>query len=216
MINMKMIKYLRVSTQEQAGTGYGLGAQEDAINAEASRRGWTLIDIAPDAGYSAASLNRPAIKIALDMLAAGEADGLVVAKLDRLSRSVLDFAQLMATALKGRWTIVVLDAGVDTSTPSGKLMANVMVSFAEYERELIGLRTKEGLAVARSRGVVLGNSKRNGTEVVARIVADRASGMTLTAIAAALTAEGVPTANGGARWYPSTIKGVLDRQAVAA
>lgn len=68
------------------------------------------------------------------------------AKLDRLSRSVLDFAALMQRARRRGWNPVVLDLGVDTSMPAGALMANVMASFAEYERHLIGQRTSDALA----------------------------------------------------------------------
>ena len=90
---MRVIGYVRVSTEEQGMSGAGLQAQRAAIIAECERRGWTLVEIAEDVGRSGKDLKRPGIRAALDMLAAGDASALVVAKLDRLSRSMLDFAR---------------------------------------------------------------------------------------------------------------------------
>jgi DNA invertase Pin-like site-specific DNA recombinase len=90
------------------------------------------------------------------MLEAGQADALVVAKLDRLSRSVGDFAGLMDLARRQGWALIALDLGVDTTTPAGEMMANVMASFAQFERRVIAQRTKDALAQAKARGVRLG------------------------------------------------------------
>jgi Resolvase, N terminal domain len=79
-----------------------------------------------------------------------------VAKLDRLSRSLRDFAELMSRAQAQRWNLVALDLGIDLSTASGEFMANVMASAAPWERRIIGQRTKDALAVQRSQGVRLG------------------------------------------------------------
>ena len=65
-----------------------------------------------------------------------------MAKLDRLSRSMLDFSKLMAKAKKQRWALVALDCAVDTSTPSGEAMANMLATFAQFERRLISQRTR--------------------------------------------------------------------------
>ncbi len=92
---------------------------------------------------------RPALAHALALVDHGQGDVLAVAKLDRLSRSVLDFAQLMVRARDLGWGLVALDLGVDTTTTSGRLVANVMVSVAEWERDIISQRTREGLADAR-------------------------------------------------------------------
>jgi DNA invertase Pin-like site-specific DNA recombinase len=116
---MRVVGYVRVSTEEQAVSGAGLEAQRRAIVAECRRRGWELVETIEDAGYSAKDLKRPGVQEALRALEAGEAKALVVAKLDRRSRSMLDFAALMATAQKQHWTLVALDCAVDTSTPAG-------------------------------------------------------------------------------------------------
>jgi DNA invertase Pin-like site-specific DNA recombinase len=81
------------------------------------------------------------------VLREGDAKALVASKLDRLSRSMIDFTGLMATAQKQGWALVALDCAVDTTTPAGEAMANVLATFAQFERRLISQRTKDALAV---------------------------------------------------------------------
>ncbi len=90
------------------------------------------------------------------------ADVLLVAKLDRLTRSLRDFGELAERARKRRWALVCLDLGVDTTTPAGELVAGVVASTAQYERRLIGQRTREALAARRAAGVRLGRPARSG------------------------------------------------------
>jgi DNA invertase Pin-like site-specific DNA recombinase len=206
---LQVIGYLRVSTEEQADSRAGLEAQRSAILTEAQRRGWRLVEVIEDAGYSGKDLRRPGIAAALDSMKSHRADTLVVAKLDRLSRSILDFAALMDRATRERWALVALDLGVDTTTPAGEAMANVMATFAQFERRLIGLRTKEALAQKRAAGVRLGRPTSLPDALRNRIEDERAGGRTLAAIADGLNVVRVPTAQGGARWYPSTVRAVL-------
>ncbi|MGI9119552.1 MAG: recombinase family protein [Acidimicrobiales bacterium] len=147
------------------------------------------------------------------MLPSGQASALVVAKLDRLSRSLLDFAGLMERGRQKGWALVALDLGVDTTTPAGEMMANVLASFAQYERRLIGQRTKDALAIKRAQGVRLGRPPTIPGALVARLVAEHSAGATITEIARRLTDEQVPTVQGGARWWPSTVSAVLSSQA---
>lgn len=212
---MKVIGYLRVSTEEQARSGLGLDAQREAIKAAAKARGWK-VTWAVDDGYSGSTLKRPALAAALEALRAGDAEGLVVSKLDRLSRSAQDFANTMAAAKKQGWALVALDLGVDTTTPSGKLMAGVMAQFAEYERELISTRTKDALAAAKARGQRLGRPRAIDPKLLARIVKQRQKGLSLRAIAQGLNEDGVPTVRGGRCWHPATIRGLLDSAALDA
>jgi DNA invertase Pin-like site-specific DNA recombinase len=144
--------------------------------AECERRGWTLGFLFEDAGYSAKNLKRPGIGSALEALEKREAAGLVVAKLDRLSRSMLDFTAIMATAQRQTWAIVALDCAVDTTTPAGEAMAHVLATFAHFERRLIGQRTREALAVKRAAGVRLGRPPEIPEPVAARIREARSSG----------------------------------------
>ncbi len=207
-MGMRTIGYLRVSTAEQHDSGLGMEDQRLRIAAEADRRGWN-VHWAQDGGYSAKDLNRPGITEALAMLRSGQADTLCVAKLDRLSRSLMDFAGLMERARKEGWNLVALDLGIDLSTPNGALMANVFASFAEYERRLISQRTRDALAVLRAQGAVLGRPVALPAQVRAHIGRWRAAGASLGSIAAELNRSGTPTAHGGARWYPSTVRSVL-------
>jgi DNA invertase Pin-like site-specific DNA recombinase len=133
----------------------------------------------------------------------------VVAKLDRLSRSLVDFAGLLAEAQAKRFNVVALDLGVDLSTPSGEFLASVMASAAQWERRIIGQRTKDALAVRKAQGVKLGRPRSIPPVLRERIRAMRKAGGSLPAIAAELNAEGVPTARGGQRWYPSTVRAAL-------
>lgn len=204
-----VIGYLRVSTEEQAVSGLGLADQRTVIAVEAERRGWTDVKYLADEGFSAKNLSRPAIATALDMLGRGDASILVVSKLDRLSRSLLDFATLMDRAKREGWQLVVLDLAIDTTAPSGALMANVMACFAEYERQLIGARTSAALQQLKAQGKRLGRPRTLPAEVTERVVRERSTGMTLAAIARGLNADAVPTARAGACWYPSTVRAVL-------
>jgi DNA invertase Pin-like site-specific DNA recombinase len=204
-----VVGYARVSTVEQADSGLGLEAQRHAIRSECERRGWELLGIEEDAGWSGKVTSRPGLQRALAACKAGQADGLVVAKLDRLSRSVQHAAQLLAEADREGWALVALDLGVDLSTPAGEVMAHVLAAIAQFERRLIGQRTKDALAVKRAEGVRLGRPQVLSGQVVARIAGERATGRSLQAIADGLNAEGVATAHGGAKWWPSTVGKVL-------
>jgi DNA invertase Pin-like site-specific DNA recombinase len=208
---MRVIGYVRVSTEEQAVSGAGLEVQRRAIVAECKRRGWELVETIEDAGYSAKDLKRPGVQEALQALEAGEAKALVVAKLDRLSRSMLDFAALMATAQKQNWALVALDCTVDTSTPAGEAMAHVLATFGQFERRLIGQRTKEALAAKKASGVRLGRPPAVPATVVRRMQRQRARGDSLRKIAGDLNESGVPTAQGGREWYAATVRHVLRR-----
>ena len=161
-----------------------------------------------DAGVSGKSLVRPALTAALEDLDTGRGDVLMVAKLDRLTRSVHDATGLMMRSEKGGWGLVALDAPVDTTTPAGRAMAQILSVFAELERRLIGERTKAALAVKRDQGVVLGRPRTLPDRVVERIVRERSAGVTWTSIADGLNGDRVPTAQGGVRWYPATVRTV--------
>jgi DNA invertase Pin-like site-specific DNA recombinase len=207
---LRVVFYSRVSTADQAESGAGLAAQEAALRATATHRGWDVLSHLTDAGASGKKLSgRPALADALDLVSTGQADALAVSKLDRLSRSLLDFAALMVRSQHEGWNLIALDVDVDTTTPSGRLVANVMASVAEWERDTIGARTRDALAARRAEGVVLGRPRSVSDEAVARAREMRKSGMTYAACAQQLTDEGVPTAHGGARWYPSTVRKVL-------
>lgn len=211
----RAVGYVRVSTEEQRESGAGLEAQRSAIEAEAKRRGWALGEVYTDAGVSGKSLaGRVALAEALKVIESGGAGTLIVAKLDRLSRSLLDFAGLMKRAQDEGWNLVALDLGIDLSTPAGEFLASVMASAAQWERRIIGQRTKDALAARRAAGVRLGRPGGVPHSIVQRIARERKAGKSLASIANDLSEDGVATAQGGLRWYPSTVRAVLSSQAV--
>jgi len=211
---VRVLGYVRVSTDEQYSRGGGLAAQRSAIKAEVERRGWELAGIVGEAaGASSATLERAGLKAALEQLDRGEAHVLVVAKLDRLSRSVAQGAQVMDRAKRRGWSLVALDFGLDTTTPAGEMVANVILSTAQYERRLIGERTKAALAAKREQGVRLGRPQVLSDDVVRRVLAERATGCSFRAIGAGLEADGIPTARGGTTWHASAVRAVCESQA---
>ena len=208
----KAIGYARVSTEEQASSGLGLAAQRAAIEAEALRRGWELDGIYEDSAASGRRLEgRPGLGTALARLADRNVDVMIVSKLDRLSRSVKDFAHLLDLSSKQRWALVALDLGVDTSTPAGEAMAFVVGTFSQMERRLIGQRTKEALKQARDRGTKLGPPILVRPEIERYIVRRRTQGATLERIATELNARQVPTPRGRAEWRHPTVRAILNR-----
>jgi hypothetical protein len=132
---LRAIGNLRVSTAEQASSGLGLDAQRSAISAACQQRGWGLPGFEEDAGVSSVARRRPGLETALAAVHTGEADAIVVSKLDRLARSTLQAATLLADAAKNNWELIIAD--VDASTAGGRFMRNVMAAAAEYEHELI-------------------------------------------------------------------------------
>jgi DNA invertase Pin-like site-specific DNA recombinase len=196
-----MFGYCRVSTEEQAEKRNGLEAQRAPMDAEAERRGWA-VEHYTDAGVSGKVIG-PQLR---EVLASGQGDGLVVAKLDRLSRSIVNAANIIEAAEAQGWSVVVLDLGVDLTTAAGRMVAMNLVNFAQYERELISERTKAGLAAKRARGERLGRPRQAKPGVVRRIVMDRQSGLSFAKIATALAAEGILSPAGRPTWQASTVR----------
>jgi DNA invertase Pin-like site-specific DNA recombinase len=164
-----------------------------------------------DAGRSAKDLQRPGSEEARRVLESADAQALVAAKLEQLSQAMLDFATLMATAQKQGWALVALDCTLDTTTPTGEAIANILATFAPFERRLISQRTREALALKRSQGVRLGRPPTMSQYVIDRIRRERKAGNSLATIANGLNADRIPTAQGGRRWYPATIRYTLNR-----
>lgn len=213
----RALLYRRVSTEDQEESGLGLAAQREALLAEATRRGWQAEEVEPDvvSGGTAAE-DREHLGPALESLRPG--DVLVVAKLDRLSRSVLDFARLLRRAEAEGWSLVVLDLGVDMTTPNGRLIASVLMAVAQWEREMIGQRIREGLAQSeKTLGRLPGMPKQGGAvakpppgTVLAAVHDLREAGHSPRSIAERLNAHGHPTPRGG-RWHRTSVRRLLGR-----
>jgi DNA invertase Pin-like site-specific DNA recombinase len=134
-----------------------------------------------------------------------------VAKLDRLSRSVLDLAGLLDRSRRDGWGLILLDLDLDTTTAAGKLVAHLMSAVAEFERQRISERTSEALAQARKRGVQLGRPRVISDAVIQRITHERDRGLTLQQIADGLNSDGISPAHHGREWYHSTVRSILSR-----
>jgi DNA invertase Pin-like site-specific DNA recombinase len=205
-----MIAYLRVSTDEQAMSGLGLEAQESTLRRAFEYRGWELADVVREEGISGSTLDRPGLRGALERIAAGDVDGLVVAKLDRLTRSMRDFCEIVDWFEEACAPLVMLEPDVDTSTPAGRAVAHVMVAFAEMERGMIGDRTKVALAAKRARGEATGRpALADHPELVERVQQLHGQGKTLSEIARVLEAEGWQTVRGGKTWRASSLQVIV-------
>jgi DNA invertase Pin-like site-specific DNA recombinase len=205
------VGYVRVSTDSQGERGYGLDAQRAAIEEEATRRGWTLERIYVDVASGKSTRRRPEYSEMLHALHNGQASVLIVAKLDRLSRSLVDFAGLMGTSQTEGWSVDALDIGVDTSTINGELIANIIMALAQWERRIIGERTSAALAQVKASGTVLGRPRTVDGETLRLIRILRDSGKGYHAIAKTLTAEHVPSGQGG-KWHAQTVRKLFMRE----
>ena len=205
----KAIGYVRVSTGKQVESGLGLEAQRTAIQTEAAARGWEL-ELIEDQGVSGKSLQRPGITRALDLLDRGEYDVLLVSKLDRIARSVIDGANLMRRAEDAGWSVVALDMNIDMTTPAGKFMVNSIFNMAEFERALISQRTTSALKAKVDRGEKLPGGKTQLPDSTIRLILSaRAAGQSMAGIARQLEADAVPTARAGTHWHASTVAAVI-------
>jgi len=147
----------------------------------------------------------------LKRLDKGEADGLIVKKLDRLARNVADFLTILERSRRGKWALIIGDLDIDTSTPLGEAMATVGATFAQLERARISERTKDALAYKKQQGIKLGRPRQLPIETVREIQKLRKSGKTLQAIADELNRNETLTAHKGRKWYPSTVRYTLER-----
>lgn len=206
---MNVISYVRVSTAKQGDDGYGLEAQRQQIAAHCEFKGWTVVREVREVA-SGGKHDRQGLQDALRSLENGEADGLVVAKLDRLARSIAQVDQILTLSTSQGWAFVAMDLSVDTSTASGRMVANVLAAVAQWERETISERTRAGLAAKVAlEGPLKGNKPSVSAGVRGQIRTLRGKGMTLKAIADSLQADRVPTAQGG-KWHASTVRWVLE------
>jgi DNA invertase Pin-like site-specific DNA recombinase len=211
----KAICYTRVSTEEQAKSGLSLDFQRDVCIAEAVRRGFASDDILliADDGYSAKDDKRPGLQKALTMLRNKEASVLIVSKIDRFSRSVYDAARILRDSEKEGWAFVTTDLQIDLTTPAGRAMFGSLMVFAQFERELIGQRTKDALQKKREQGwVPQGGSVFCSTQLeeYIRLLRDEQR-LGFSKISRMLNEANVPTVRGGKKWYPMSVQQIHKR-----
>ena len=209
--NMKAIGYVRVSTDKQADRGVSLDAQVEKIRAMAVVHDVELLDVVVDAGESAKDLDRPGMARVLDLVQSRAVEMVIIAKLDRLTRSVRDLAVLLEQFQRRGVSLVSVAESLDTGSASGRLVLNIMVSVSQWEREAIGERTRDAMAHKRARlefngnapfGFRLAADKRHvepepGEQaILQRIQRLRKSGKSLRKIASQLNRANIRTRQG--------------------
>lgn len=209
----RTIAYLRVSTEKQADRGVSLDAQRSKVAAYAELYDLELVETIVDAGESAKSLDRPGLQRALSMLKTGRADALLVVKLDRLTRSVVDLGTLVDRYFApGKAALLSVGEQIDTRSAAGRLVLNVLASVSQWEREAIGERTATAMQHKASQGEYTGGQAPYGRRVAAdgaRLEEDaqeaqaralarqlREQGLSLRGVAAELHRRGVRSRTG--------------------
>lgn len=226
----RLVGYIRVSTEQQATDGVSMAAQREKIEGYARLYDYELVAIVEDAGASAKSLDRTGLNRALAMLEAGEAEALIVAKLDRLTRSVRNLGDLLESHFT-RFSLVSVGEQIDTSTAAGRLVLNVLTSVSQWERETIGERTKTALQHKKTLGQRVGaipygyRLDADGTTLlsdaaeqeVIRAVLYRAAGLGFRLICQRLESDGFKARSGGG-FFPQTVSRIIaaDAQRKAA
>lgn len=211
MSSTRTVAYLRVSTDKQADKGVSLDAQRAKVAAYAELYDLELVDVVVDAGVSAKTLERPGLARALGMLRKGEADALLVVKLDRLTRSVRDLGELVERHFApGKAALLSVGEQIDTRSAAGRLVLNVLASVSQWEREAIGERTAAAMQHMAACGEFTGGEAPYGWSVVEGrlepveaeqlVIAEarrlRAAGLSLRAVARELDAAGLHSRTG--------------------
>jgi len=233
MTTPRVIGYCRVSSEDQAANGISLDAQRHRLQAYCDAHGLTLARMEEDAGISAKrTTNRPALQRALGALKRGEAGGLVVVKLDRLSRTTADLLRLMAQAEREGWELHSLSEHLDTSSPHGRFFITIIGGLAQMEREQVSDRTKAAMAELRRQGkrtsryppfgyrfkkdrVVKVAREQN---ILRRMLELQAEGAGCYRVASVLNAEGTVNPRTRRPWFYGTVRAILEsaqRQAAA-
>jgi site-specific DNA recombinase len=227
---MIVVAYTRVSSEEQSRDGVSLAAQAEKVRLFCELHTLEVAELVVDAGVSAKSLDRPGLAKALDRIDSGRASGLVVFKLDRLTRSLADWSALIERYIgrPGGPSLMSVSESIDTRSAGGRMVLNVMMTMAQWERETIVERTLAAMAYKRSKGERISGRLPYGSDlapdgrtlldnpverqVLEMIRAWRAEGQGARRIANELNERGVPAKTGG-RWSPTTITGLLRRSA---
>jgi site-specific DNA recombinase len=157
MWSMKAVGYVRVSTDKQADHGVSLDAQAEKIRAMAVVHNADLVDIIVDGGESAKSLQRPGMEQLLALVDGKKVQAVIVAKLDRLTRSVKDLCELLERFERRGVALVSVAESLDTSSAAGRLVLNIVTAVSQWEREAIGERTRDAMRHKLSQGERAGN-----------------------------------------------------------
>jgi DNA invertase Pin-like site-specific DNA recombinase len=207
---MKAIIYLRVSTEEQGESGLGLSSGETSAREYCERQGIEVLEIVREVKSGKNTTKRPLLNASIDRCKAGEAQLLISPNVSRLARSVIDLCKMQETAKASGFRILLLDnPELDLNTPNGKMVFQFLGVMAEWEREIISDRTKKALSAKKARGEKVGRTSTLAPETVATIRSLRKDNASLPSIATTLNENGIATGQGGAKWYPSSVRKVL-------
>jgi DNA invertase Pin-like site-specific DNA recombinase len=188
--------------------------QEAAIASECERRGLILLRVVHERDTRRRPLERPGLGYALERIAAGEADGLVVSELSRVTHSAAELGGVLEWLLHhGARFVAAAPPGVDTADEAGRLTVQTIIQVSRWEHRRLVERTRNGILAARRNGPA---SVSDDPELTERIAGMRAAGMTLQAIADQLNASGIPTVRGGTMWRPSSVQGAVGYQRPSA
>jgi len=170
---IRCVVYTRKSTDENLDLDFNsLDAQREAGEAyikSQQHEGWVCLDDRyDDAGFSGGNVERPAFQRLMADVAEGKLDCIVVYKIDRLSRSLMDFAKIMETFEANGVSVVSVTQQFNTTTSMGRLTLNILLSFAQFEREIISERTRDKIAAARRKGKWTGGMPLLGYDVDTR------------------------------------------------
>ena len=222
----KAIGYIRVSTSEQALEGISLDNQKAKIQAYCELNDLELVEIIEDAGKSGKNLNREGIQALTGKIRGKSIDAIIVYKLDRLSRKVIDTLSLIEIIEKAGVTFHSLNEKIDTGSAMGRFFLNITASLAQMERDLISERTKDALQMKIAnneragqipfgwRLAEDGNSlipHKEEQEVIRLVIKLHGQGLSYRAICEALTKAGIKPM--GKCWHPQTVKNILKKAA---
>jgi DNA invertase Pin-like site-specific DNA recombinase len=204
-VGRSLIGYARVAPREKEDERPALDAQRRAVEHACAERGWQLLRMEEDV-RSGRSMRRRGLRRALDACRAGEADGIVVARLDRLTYSLRDLADLVRDAVDEDFSIVTLEPALDLASDGGRLVGEVLAAAARWTPSIVA----EPGAARGLRGMRrAGRPSSIPPALAERIRALRAEGRTLQAICDLLNDERVPTPRGGAEWRPTSLRAIL-------
>ena len=205
------LAYVRVSTNRQETNGHSLDSQTAILTALAEAEGYA-VEIVLEIG-SGRNASRPKLTEALERLNRGKAQALFAVDIDRLARSTIHLLQIAEASKRRAWRLYISSANIDTATPQGEVFLTMLAGFAQYESRMIGQRVERQHQARRDRGVIWGldeGYKGNLSPQTRVIVAPLANeGMSLRQIVAHLEGLNAPTPQGG-KWWPATIKSILE------
>ena len=184
----KVIGYIRVSTDKQAEHGFSLEAQAEKLKAYAMLYDIDLVDLVVEQG-SAKSVDREGLQSVLDRLGKN-ADGLLVVKLDRLTRSVADLGRLVETYFQD-YALLSVGEQIDTRSAAGRLVLNVLASVSQWEREVIGERTSAAMQHMKSLNKYTGGKTPYGYDLVNGSLVENDAEQSIIQLVAKYKAEGL-------------------------